>query len=110
MPASLTFQPHVTPHRELTPQQELDYRMQRGFRGEKPETLYHYFLRLEYRVRFYRFFFLAPLYVALVAFLFRLSEYRFLWVALTAALSPLAPTSSRRSSCITWRGSRACLC
>jgi hypothetical protein len=89
VPAALTFQPHVTPHRELTPQQELDYRMQRGFRGEKPETLGTYFLRLEYRVRFYRFFFLAPLYVALVAFLFRLREYRFLWVALTAALFAL---------------------
>jgi hypothetical protein len=89
VPASLTFQPHVTPHRELTPQQELDYRMQRGFRGEKPETVGTYFLRLEYRVRFYRFFFLAPLYVALVAFLFRLREYRFLWVALTAALFAL---------------------
>ena len=89
VPASLTFQPHATPHRELTPQQEMDYRMQRGFRGEKPETLATYFLRLEYRVRYYRFFFLAPLYLTLVAFLFRLREPRFLWVAATAALFAL---------------------
>src|SRR5271157_4627539 len=34
VPASLTFQPHATPHRQLTPQQEMDYHMQRGFRGE----------------------------------------------------------------------------
>lgn len=57
VPAALTFQPHATPHRELTPQQEMDYRMQRGFRGEKPETPATYFQRLEYRVRYYRFFF-----------------------------------------------------
>ncbi len=89
VPASLTFRPHATPHRELTPQQAMDYRMQRGFRGEKPETLATYFLRLEYRVRYYRFFFLAPLYVALGAFLFRLREPRYLWVAATAALFAL---------------------
>ena len=89
VPASLTFQPHATPHRELTPQQEMDYRMQRGFRGEKPETPATYFQRLEYRVRYYRFFFLAPLYVALVAFLFRLREARFLWVASVGALFAL---------------------
>ncbi|HUA57190.1 MAG TPA: hypothetical protein VML19_00445 [Verrucomicrobiae bacterium] len=89
VPASLTFQPHVTPHRDLTPQQQMDYRMQRGFRGEKPETLVTYLERLEYRVRFYRFFFLPPLYLALIAFLFRLREWRFLWVALTAAIFAL---------------------
>jgi hypothetical protein len=89
VPAALTFQPHVTPHRDLTPQQQMDYRMQRGFRGEAPETLTTYLQRLEYRVRYYRFFFLAPLYVALVAFLFRLREFRFFWVALTAALFAL---------------------
>jgi hypothetical protein len=89
VPAALTFEPQATPHRDLTPQQEMDYRMQRGFRGEKPETVTTYLLRLEYRVRYYRFFFLAPLYLALVAFLFRLREYRFLWVAMTAALFAL---------------------
>jgi len=89
VPASLTFQPHVTPHRDLTPQQQMDYRMQRGFRGEKPETLVTYLERLEYRVRFYRFFFLPPLYLALIAFLFRLREWRFAWAAITAAIFAL---------------------
>jgi hypothetical protein len=89
VPASLTFQPHVTPHRDLTPQQQMDYRMQRGFRGEKPETLITYLQRLEYRVRFYRFFFLPPLYVSLIFFLFRLREYRFLWIAIAGLLFAL---------------------
>jgi hypothetical protein len=67
----------------------MDYRMQRGFRGEKPETLVTYLERLEYRVRFYRFFFLPPLYLALLAFLFRLREWRYAWVAITAAIFAL---------------------
>ena len=89
VPAALTFQPPATPHRDLTPQQEMDYRMQRGFRGEKPETLASYLLRLEYRVRYYRFFFTPPLYIALVAFLFRLRRPRFLWVAAVGMLFAL---------------------
>jgi len=40
-------------------------------------------------VRYYRFFFLAPLYLALGAFLFALGERRFRWVALTLALFAL---------------------
>jgi len=89
VPAAFTWQPHVTPHRALTPQQELDYRMQRGFRGERPETAASFVERLEFRVRYYRFFFLPPLYLALVAFLARLKRPRFLWVAGTLALFAL---------------------
>ena len=40
-------------------------------------------------MRFYRFFFLPPLYVALPFFLLKLREPRFLWVALTLALFAL---------------------
>jgi hypothetical protein len=83
IPASLTFQPAPVPHRPLTPQQQQDYQMQLSFRGSSTETLASYLLRLEYRVRFYRFFVLAPLYLALPAFLFALREYRFAWVLLT---------------------------
>jgi hypothetical protein len=89
VPAALTFQAKVTPHVPLTEQQLMDYRMQRSFLGERTETLGSYLLRLEYRVRYYRFFFLAPLYLALAAFLFALSERRFQWVALTLALFAL---------------------
>ena len=89
VPAALTIQEPFTPHRELTPQQALDYRMQRGFQGPNPETLATYLLRLEYRARFYRFFFLPPLYVALIAFLVTIREYRFLWIILTLLLFSL---------------------
>ena len=89
VPAALTFQPKVTPHVPLTDQQSMDYKMQRSFLGERTETLGTYLLRLEYRVRYYRFFFLAPLYLALGAFLFALGERRFRWVALTLALFAL---------------------
>ena len=81
VPAALTYQANPAPHRELTREQELDYKMQAGFRGSGPETLATYLLRLEYRVRYYRFFFLVPLYVALAAFLFTLREARYLRVA-----------------------------
>lgn len=83
VPSAFTFQSNPTPHRELTPQQALDYKMQLSFHGEGKDTLERYLLRLEYRVRFYRFFFLAPLYLALAVFLTRAREYRFLWVLLS---------------------------
>jgi len=81
VPAALTFQANPAPHHELTREQELDYKMQSGFRGSGPETVGSYLLRMEYRVRYYRFFFLPPLYLALLAFLFRLRERRFQWIA-----------------------------
>ncbi|MFY9728458.1 MAG: hypothetical protein WAJ87_23375, partial [Bryobacteraceae bacterium] len=89
VPAALTFQAKVTPHVPLTEQQVMDYKMQRSFLGERTETLGSYLLRLEYRVRYYRFFFLAPLYLALLAFLFAIRERRFQWAALTLALFAL---------------------
>ncbi len=89
VPASLTFQNGPVPHRELTPQQDMDYRMQQAFH-QGTETPASYFERLEYRVRFYRFFFLPPLYIAAAAFLLALREYRFVWVAATLALSALS--------------------
>jgi hypothetical protein len=89
VPAALTFQSIPVPHRDLNPEQALNYKMQAGFRGSNPETLKSFAERLEYRARFYRFFFLAPLYVALPAFLWSCREYRFAWVALTLALFAL---------------------
>jgi hypothetical protein len=85
VPAALTIQANVVPHRELTPEQALDYKMQRSFHGERGETLASFCERLEYRVRFYRFFFLAPLYLVLPAFFASLRERRFVWVAATLA-------------------------
>jgi hypothetical protein len=83
VPAALTFQPDPVPHRELTPQQELEYKAQLAFRGSSTETLTSYLLRFEYRVRFYRFFFLAPLFLVLPFFIPATREFRFLWVVLT---------------------------
>jgi hypothetical protein len=89
VPASLTFLPDPVPHRELTPQQALEYKSQLAFRGTDRETLQGYLLRLEYRVRYYRFFFLPPLFLALPFFLARLRERRFAWLAITLALFAL---------------------
>jgi hypothetical protein len=89
VPAALTIQPNPVPHRQLTPQQQLDYRMQLSFRPAAGESIRTFLERLEYRVRFYRFYVLAPLYLALLAFLAALREYRFAWVAATLALFAL---------------------
>jgi hypothetical protein len=80
VPAALTFQANPAPHRELTREQELDYKMQLSFRGERGETLGSYLLRLAYRIRYYRFFFMPPLYLALPFFFVALREPRFIWV------------------------------
>ena len=69
VPAALTFLPNPITHRELTPQQELEYKSQRASHGEEPDTLAKFLLRLEYRVRFYRFYLFPSLYIALAAFL-----------------------------------------
>ena len=86
VPTSLTIQPNPVPHVPLTPQQQMDYRMQTSFRPYGRESLRTYFERLEYRVRFYRFYLLPPLYLALLAFLPALRQYRFAWAAITLTL------------------------
>lgn len=89
VPAALTFQADPVPHHDLTPQQALEYQSQLAFRGVPRETFTSFLLRLEYRVRFYRFFFLAPLYVALPFFFTALRDRRFIWVATTLLLFAL---------------------
>ena len=88
VPAALTFESNPVPHRPLTREQALDYRMQLSFHTG-PETVTSYLERLEYRVRYYRFFFLAPLYLALAVFLVTIREFRFVWVVLTLLLFSL---------------------
>ena len=88
VPAALTVESNPVPHRPLTREQALDYKMQLSFHTG-PETMTSYLERLEYRVRYYRFFFLAPLYLALVVFLVTIREFRFVWVALTLLLFSL---------------------
>lgn len=89
VPTSLTIQQNPTPHVPLTPQQELDYKAQALMHGPDTDTLSKFLLRLEYRVRYYRFFFLPPLYIALIAFFFSLRDRRLLWVVATLLIFAL---------------------
>jgi hypothetical protein len=85
VPSGFTFQSPPIPHRDLNREQALNYRMQLSFRQTAGETVKSYLERLEYRIRYYRFFFLAPLYLALPGFLCAMRQRRFLWVGLTLA-------------------------
>jgi hypothetical protein len=80
VPTTFVFQPNPEPHRDLTREQDLDYHAQRAVHGDQPETLRSYVDRFAYRLRFYRFFFFAPLFLALPAFLWALKEPRYRWV------------------------------
>jgi hypothetical protein len=82
VPAALTFQRNAVPHVPLTPQQELDYRMQREFHPGL-DSARSYAARLLFRARYYRFYFYAPLYLALIAFVAGIRNYRSAWVAIT---------------------------
>jgi hypothetical protein len=77
VPASFTFQANPVPHRPLTPEQRLDYEAQAAIHDGAGS----YFARLLARARFYRFFFYPPLYLALLAFLVTLREWRLIVVA-----------------------------
>jgi len=89
VPTTFTFQPNPVPHRELTVEQDLDYKVQVAVHGGDRDTVKDYFGRLAQRVRFYRFFFLPPLYLALPFFLPRLRELRLAWVAATLLIFSL---------------------
>lgn len=69
VPTSLTFEKNPVPHVPLTAQQELDYRAQTLTHGTG-DSVSRFLLRLEYRIRYYRFFFLPPLYLTLIGFAF----------------------------------------
>jgi hypothetical protein len=89
VPAAFTWQTNPQPHQELTREQQFQYKMQNSFRASGPETIETYLQRLEYRVRFYRFFFIPPLYVALPFFFLKLRDSRFAWLTLTLLLFAL---------------------
>jgi hypothetical protein len=89
VPTTFTVQPNPAPHRALTAEQQLDYEAQSSVHGSNPETLGTYLERFVFRARFYRFFFLAPLYAALPLFLFSLGERRFLLVVISLLIFSL---------------------
>jgi hypothetical protein len=84
VPATFTFQPNPVPHLlPLNTEKEQDYRAETAIHGDAPETLRSYLERLFFRIRFYRFFLFAPLYLALLVFLFGIRSYRSAWVGIT---------------------------
>jgi hypothetical protein len=82
VPTTFTVQPNPTPHKELTANQQLNYDAQSTVHGKGTETIMSWLQRLAGRGRFYRFFFLPPLYLALLFFLPALRDWRFAWAAL----------------------------
>jgi len=80
VPTTFTAQPLPVAHRQLTHEQELDFEAQSEVHGAGTDTFAAYWDRLWSRVRFYRFFLLAPLYLAVPFFLIRAREFRFAWV------------------------------
>ena len=86
VPATFTVQPNPEPHRELTAGQQLNYEEQAATHGKDTDTVSGFVERLAARARFYRFFFLPPLYLALPFFLPSLRQWRFAWVALALAI------------------------
>ena len=89
VPTTFTVQPNPVPHRALTHEQSIDYQAQRLVHGEGTDTVRSYFERLISRLRFYRFFFFAPLYLALPFFLVSIREFRFQWVLLSVIVVAL---------------------
>ena len=86
VPTTLTIQRPAVPHVALTPQQALEYKAQTLMHGPDTDTWAHFLMRLEYRVRDYRFFFLPPLYLAAAAFFFSLNRKIYIWVASALAI------------------------
>lgn len=89
VPATFTFQSNAAPHHPLTSDQELDYRAETAIHGEGPETASKYFRRLLFRLRFLRFFLLAPLYAAALMFLLTVKDRRSIWVIAAIAVFAL---------------------
>jgi hypothetical protein len=83
VPSAFTFQPNPVPHRVLTREQKISYDIQSFMHGESPETVESLLSRIAGRVRFYRFFFLPPLYLALPALCWSFRDSRIRYVLLT---------------------------
>ncbi|MDQ1468954.1 MAG: hypothetical protein QOJ99_434 [Bryobacterales bacterium] len=79
IPATFTFQKNPVAHRSLNQEQAMDYQAQNEVHGNQAETMGTYLKRLAGRIRFFRFFFYAPLYLALFCFLPAVRRARYAW-------------------------------
>ena len=80
VPTTFTVQPLPVPQRQLTREQELDFEAQSEVHGAGTDTFTTYWDRFWSRIRFYRFFLLAPLYLVVPFSLARAKQFRFAWV------------------------------
>jgi hypothetical protein len=87
VPTTFTFQENAQPHRELTQAQQLYYEGQAYVHNAASST--PYLERLGSRAGFYRFFYLAPLWLALPWFVPLMRQYRYAWIVLTILLFAL---------------------
>jgi len=87
VPCTFTWQADPTPHHELIPQQKLAFETQKAKHDDS--VAMGYFRRFAARLPDYRFFFVAPLYIALPFFLLKLRDFRYVWIAGTILLFAL---------------------
>ncbi len=92
VPTTFTFQANPMSHRQLTGDQELDYRAESAIHGDDTDSPGRFASRLAYGARFGRFFLLPPLYVAFLSFLVTIRERRFAWVIAALAVFALGTT------------------
>lgn len=59
-------------------------------RGENAASIAPYLVRLEYHIRWYRFFLFAPLYLGVLAFIWTMRKFADLWLLLTVVMFALA--------------------
>jgi hypothetical protein len=87
VPTNFVWQPNAAPHRELTREQQITAEGQASAHDQN--VAMGYFGRLKDRVKYYRFFFLAPQYLLVPVFLWKIRDYPYLWVVLTILLFAL---------------------
>lgn len=89
IPATFTFETNPVPRRALNSEQQLDYRAETAIHGKTKDTIASYLERLIFRIRFYRFFFFAPLYLALAAFIASIRNWKLVFVVMTLLIFAL---------------------
>jgi hypothetical protein len=86
VPASFTFQPNPVAHRELTPEEGLDYQVQSRLHGSGRDTPARFFGRLWQHLPVYRFFFVPPLLIAVVAYFWTLRRRDSFFLAIAVCI------------------------